>query len=210
MPLAQDHSTLHEQTLISRDRNTILPTPPKYWTYKIILGATHLSNTAGIGMAMYGGTASAEGEDGVKNKTFEQIGSLMMLWVIFAVCGWMWPTWKKIQSFEGRHPNARPAKMLWFGGAAAMPFWLTRLGYQVLYAFEHTPALNSVMGTFATKLCLIFFPYIGASIALLAGGWLANDLVPVGQAEVFLSDDEQHLYRNRTEDSSDMEMGLRK
>lgn len=193
-----------------RRSNTILPTPPKTWTYKIILGVTHLTNTAGIGMAMYGGAPSATGAGGVTNQTFEQLGSLLMLWVLFAVCGWMWPTWKKVQRFAGNHPNARPAKMLVFGAIGAMPFWLTRLGYQTLYAFQHPPALNPVMGTFATKLMLIFFPYVGASAALLAGGWLSMDLLPLNKVEQYLGDDEQQLYRNRTGESTDMEMGVQK
>lgn len=190
--------------------NTILPTPPKSWTYKIILGVTHLSNTAGIGMATYGGAADSEGEGGVKNKTFEQIGSLIMLWVLFAVCAWMWPTWKKVQRFAGYHPNARPAKMLLFGGAGAMPFWLVRMGYQTYYAFEHPSALNPVMGSFATKLVLLFFPYLGASVALLAGGWLSMDLLPVGTVEEYLGEDQRQLYRERSGESSDVEMGVRK
>lgn len=190
--------------------NTILPTKPKSWTYKIILAVTHLSNTAGIGMATYGGAADSEGAGGVKNQTLEQLGTLMMLWVLFAVCAWMWPTWKKVQRFSGYHPNARPAKMLLLGGAAAMPFWLARMGYQTLYAFQHPAALDPVMGSFATKLVLIFLTYLGASAALLAGGWLSMDLLPVGQVEEYLGEDERQLHRNRSGESSDVEMGVRK
>lgn len=162
-------------------------------------------------MATYGGAADAEGEGGVKNAVFEQLGTLIMLWVLFAVCGWMWPTWKKIQRFAGYHPNARPARMLFFGGAAAMPFWIGRMGYQTLYAFQHTASLNPVMGSFATKLVILFLTYLGAMAGLLAGGWLGGSgLLPVGQVEEYLGEDERALYRERTNGSSDVEMSVRK
>lgn len=214
------YSTLQDANIYGPLSNTILPNPPKTWKYKIILGVTHLSNTAGIGMATYGGAPDAAGAGGVKNAVFEQLGTLMMLWVLFAVCGWMWPTWRRIQRASDHsqlhHPNARPARMLFFGAAAAMPFWVGRMGYQTLYAFQHTPSLAPVMGSFATKLVLLFLPYLGAMAGLLAGGAMAAAggglVLPVGLAGETLSgeEDERGLYREGTNGSSDVEMSVRK
>lgn len=88
---------------------------------------THLANTAGIAIATYGGAPSATGKGGVANQELSRIGNLMMLWVLFTVCGWMWPTYKKIQRYMGVHPNARPSLILFWAGVAAMPIWLGRL-----------------------------------------------------------------------------------
>lgn len=145
------------------------------------------------------------------NKSFSQIGNLMMLWVLFAVCAWMWPTWKKVQKFQSYHPNAAPARNLLFAGAVAMPFWLTRIGYETVYAFNHdVTSLDPVMGSFATKLVLLFGTYLLSSTALLAGGWLSKDLIPLAQVQQYLGEDQQYLSRERTGDSSDVEMGIRK
>lgn len=42
------------------------------------------------------------------------------------------------------------------------------------------------MGSFATRLVLLFGTYLGASVALLVGGWLGMGQVPPGTVEEYL------------------------
>lgn len=143
---------------------------------------THLANTGGIAVATYGGAPSATGKGGVANQELSRIGNLMMLFVLFTVCGWMWPTYKKITHYSrmGNHPNARAAQFLLWGGAAAMPIWLGRLSYMCVYAFNRQNiSLDPVMGSFAVKM-LLFGTLWGAATALTAGGWFSKANMPAG------------------------------
>lgn len=174
---------------------------PKSWNQKIMLGVTHLFNTGGIGVATYASAPSATNEGGVMNKNLNGIGSLILLFVVFAVCGWMWPTWRKIRRYSGIHPNAAPARKMLWAAVAAMPFWLVRLAYVTTYAYEHLPSLDPVMGSFATKLVLLFGTYLGTSAALLAGGWLGMSKMPAGTVDEYLGEgDERALNRETTND----------
>ncbi|KAJ0124479.1 integral membrane protein [Diaporthe amygdali] len=194
------------------EANIILPQQPKKWTEKIVLGVTHLANTAGIAIATYGGAPSATGKGGVANQELSRIGNLMMLWVLFTVCGWMWPTYKKINRYTGVHPNARPSLMLFWGGVAAMPIWLGRLSYMCIYAFNRQNiSLDPVMGTFAIKM-LLFLTLFGAATALTAGGWFAQMNMPSGGflksregGNFMVSEDESPLSRERS-GPNDVEM----
>lgn len=142
---------------------------------------THLVNTLGIGMSTYAGARSATGVGGVRNQTMNQISNLMMLLTLLIVCGWMWPTFHKICHYEKMcHPNAEPARNLFWGGVAAMPFWLMRIGYNMLFAFVDNPSLDPVRGSFSIKLVLLFTMWLGASSALCVSGWLG---VPRAKAE---------------------------
>lgn len=145
---------------------------------------THLANTGGIAVATYGGAPSATGVGGVANQELSRIGNLMMLFVLFTVCGWMWPTYKKIayyrRTFGMSHPNARASQILLWAGMAAMPIWLGRLAYMCIYAFNRQDtALDPVMGSFAVKM-LLFGTLWGAATALTAGGWFSQASMPAG------------------------------
>lgn len=143
---------------------------------------THLANTGGIAVATYGGAPSATGKGGVANQELSRIGNLMMLFVLFTVCGWMWPTYKKITHYRraGHHPNARASLILLWAGVAAMPIWLGRLSYMCIYAFNRqNTSLDPVMGSFAVKM-LLFGTSWGAATALTAGGWFSMANMPAG------------------------------
>ncbi|KAF7534909.1 hypothetical protein G7054_g5833 [Neopestalotiopsis clavispora] len=159
------------------EANIILPGTPKRWTEKAILGVTHLMNTAAIGAATYGGSPSPTG--GVVSSNLNQIGNCMMLFVMFGVCGWMWPTWKRIMSFQ-RHQNFEPARYLVLFGGVAMPFQLIRLASGTIYAFSPSDDLNPFTGSFAIRF-LISAMQFGAVLGLMAGGWLSMDIVPLSQ-----------------------------
>ncbi|KAI3394656.1 hypothetical protein diail_2466 [Diaporthe ilicicola] len=194
------------------EANTILPQQPKKWTEKIILGVTHLFYTVGISLATYGATPSSTGTNGVANQELSRIGNLLMLFVLFTVCGWMWPTYKKIQRYMGVHPNARPALILFWAGVAAMPIWLGRFAYLCVYAFNRdNRTLSPVTGNFAIKI-MLFLTLFAAGGALLAGGWLSLRQMPAGgflksrEGGNFIeSEDESPLSRDRS-GNNDLEM----
>ncbi|KAH6657512.1 hypothetical protein BKA67DRAFT_643507 [Truncatella angustata] len=150
--------------------NIMLPYPRR-WTEKSILGITHLTNTAGIALATYGGSPSATAAGGVAAQNLNQIGNCLMLFVIFVMCWWIWPTWKRSSALGPNHPITRPARLMIFSAAAAIPFQLVRLAYNTTYAFDHLPLLDPIMGSFAVRLILLFFMQLGVSLALIAGGW---------------------------------------
>ncbi|KAK1625561.1 hypothetical protein BDP81DRAFT_495966 [Colletotrichum phormii] len=166
--------------------NIILPGSRKRWTEKIILGVTHLTNTAGIGMATYGGSPSHEG--GLINNSLNQIGNCLELFVMFAVFAWLWPTYKKIRSSSS--PNCRPAMLMIRAAVVGLPFQLIHLAYTTTYAFNQISSLDPIMGSFATKLVLIFGTYLGVTIAMLAGGWLgmSADMPKAVQVELTSND----------------------
>lgn len=169
---------------------------------------THLANTGGIGLATYGGAPSATGKGGVANQELSRIGNLMMLFVLFTVCGWMWPTHKKINQYRlgsSGHPNGRAAQLLLWAGAAAMPIWLGRLSYMCIYAFNRQDTnLDPVMGSFAVKM-LLFGTLWGAATALTAGGWFSQACMPAGGflraregGRFLVADDEAPLSRQQS------------
>ncbi|KAK6225439.1 hypothetical protein QIS74_01486 [Colletotrichum tabaci] len=169
------------------ETNIILPGSPKRWTEKIILGVTHLCNTGGIGMSTYGG-APSHSSSGVMNQTLNQIGNCMQLFVMLGVCGWMWPTFLKIRSSSS--PNCRPAMLMLRATVVGMPFHLIHLAYTTTYAFNHIPSLDPVMGSFATKLVLLFGTQLGVTIAMLGGGWfgMSADMPKAVQVELAPTD----------------------
>ena len=141
------------------------------------------------------------------NQALSRTGNLVLLFVLLAVCGWMWPTYKKTDRYSrsGNHPNAHAARILLWAGMAAIPSWLGRLIYMCLYAFNRQDtALDPVTGSFAIKM-LLFATLWTAASALTAGGWFSQAAMPAGG---FLrardgdrfdgSDDEAPLSRRRS------------
>lgn len=150
----------------------MLPSKNKNLYQKLLLGVTHLANTAGIGIATYAGSPSATGEGGVANQQLNRVGNVILIVVLLIVAGWMFPTWRKMQRYQGVHPNVAPVKWLLYTTMAALPIWLIRLIAATTYAFAHSiSALDPVMGSYSTKLMLIFGTYFFASTFLLVGGW---------------------------------------
>ncbi|KAF7556253.1 hypothetical protein G7Z17_g1534 [Cylindrodendrum hubeiense] len=160
--------------------NNILPLPPKQWKEKIILGITHLANTVGIGLATYGGAPSATTSTGVVSANLNKIGNCMMLFVMFALCWWLWSTGKRLASLK-QHPNFTFARHMYRATCAALPFQLVRIGYNLTYALTPVASLDPVMGTFATRFILMFIMQLGVVLAVTAGGWLSIGFVPVKQ-----------------------------
>ena len=158
------------------DSNVILPCPPKRWTEKIILGVTNISNTAAIALAFYGGSPSKE-KQGATNPVLEKIGNCAMLFLLLFLCGWAYTSYRRVQSATP-HPNCRPARFMLLAAAGGLPFQLIRISYTTTYAFYKAPSLDPVMGSFATKLVLIFGTQLGVALCMLAGGWLGKNKKP--------------------------------
>lgn len=155
--------------------NIIIPRSPSRWTEKIILAITHLANTGGIAVAMYGASPSRE-TGGLQNPSFAQIGNCMMLFVLFGVSYWIWPTYKRVRGMA-RHPNARPAMWLIRGAAMAIPFQLLRIAYSTLYAFNPITKWNAVSGTLAMRVIFMFLAQLGVAFAATAAGWMSRDVL---------------------------------
>lgn len=168
----------------------MLPTSNKYIKQKLLLGVTHLFQTGGIGVATYAGSASATQPGGVMNQKLNIIGNLIMLFVLFAIIAWMYPTYRKIQRYQKLgHPNASPARWMLAAVAAAMPFWLVRMAWLCTYALDALPALDVTMGVFSVKLLLSFGTYFFASIIVLAGGWFGVRKGDAGTVEEYGEDE---------------------
>jgi ABC-type Fe3+ transport system permease subunit len=167
----------------------ILPVPGKRWLEKILLGVSHLVNTAGIALATYGGSPSPTG--GVINETANKIGNCLELFVLAGICCCICISYVRIRPFRGDAVHRRALRMLWLV-ASAMPWQMIRLAYTTTYAFSPIPSLDPVMGSFATKLILIFGTQLATGLALVAGGWLG--LPPKAKSDRFIGLERQTTY----------------
>lgn len=59
-----------------------------------------------------------------------------------------------------------------------MPFQLVRLAYNTTYAFLRVPSLDPVMGSFATRLILLFFMQLAVAVVCVAAGYLSTGVIP--------------------------------
>ena len=62
-------------------------------------------------MAIYGGSLSATAPGGVAAENLNQTGNCLMLFVMFTMCWWLWPTYKCTMVLDRKHPMFRPAKL---------------------------------------------------------------------------------------------------
>lgn len=131
------------------------------------------------------------------------VGNTILVILLFAICAWMWPTYQKIQRYAAvGHPNAAPARNMFWAGVVAMPFWMVRVVYGLVFAITQDPALDSVLGSFTVKFVIIFWMYLGAMIPLLLGGWFSIGWQKeVGTAVEYLGDPDESAWdreRRRT------------
>lgn len=136
--------------------------PPKRKVEKYILVALHLTNTAGLSMGF------------AVNRALDIVGNTILILLLLFVCGWMWPTYQKIQRYAAvGHPNAAPAKIMFWFAVAAMPFWMVRVAYGLVVPITQNPALDGILGNFDVKFLILFWMYIISMILLLIGGWFS-------------------------------------
>lgn len=136
--------------------------PPKRKIEKYILIAMHLGNTAGLSMGF------------AMKKSLMIVGNTVLVILLLTICVWMWPTYQKIQRYATvGHPNAAPARAMFWAGVAAMPLWMVRVVYGLVFAITQDPALDSILGSFTVKFVILFWMYVGAMIPILLGGWLS-------------------------------------
>lgn len=125
---------------------------------------------------------------------------------------WMPVTYRKIRRFHSGygqvqgHLNAVPARRMFWAAFAASVFWAVRLGHGLVYSVRRDLAdtLDPVKGSFQTRLVLIFGTWLGASVALIVGGWLGMKKRPRDEAGprtntqvLFFSDPEMALRAER-------------
>lgn len=148
----------------------MLPRPPRRRVGYSILGAFNVVVTAGTSMVI------------PPTKALNIVGYLFLILVLLTVCLGMWPTYKKVEHFARvGHPNAAPARKLLRAGMVAMPFWMVRIVYGLVYAGTQLPVLNTVLGSFAVKFIVVFWMYVGAWVSI---GWQRD----VGSTVEYLGD----------------------
>lgn len=185
----------------------MLPSKNNNLYHKLLLGVTHLTNTAGVGIATYAGSLSATGEGGVKNQTLNRVGNLILIAVLLVVAGWIYPTWRKMQRYQGVHPNVAPVRWLLYTTMAALPIWLIRLIGNTTYAFQHSiTALDPVLGSYQTKLLLVFGTYFFASTLLLVGGWYGVSRTTPGTPGEYRQIEAEFAMARDRGNSNDIEM----
>lgn len=157
------------------EANIILPLPPRRMTEKIILGILHLVSTAGVGLAVYGGSPRRTG--GVINSVANQIGNCVMAATLVALAVWMMFTYRRIRSFSD-DPNSRPALTMFRAAVVAISFHFVRTAYNTTYAFAPIPSLDPVTGAFSNKLLIINGMQLAVTLTVMAGGWLGREPKP--------------------------------
>lgn len=134
--------------------------PPKRKIEKYILIAMHLINTAGLSMGF------------AMNRILMIVGNTILVILLLSICVWMWPTYQKIQRYAAvGHPNAAPARKMFWSALLAMPFWMVRVVFGLVAAITQQPVLDVVMGSFTVKFDVVFWMYLGSMIPMLIGGW---------------------------------------
>ena len=150
----------------------MLPFPSGRWTEKIILGITHVVNTTGIAIATYGGSPSATKKGGVINQELNRIGNCLMLVVMVSLYLWIYPSYRHIRAYSG-HRNSGRARIILFTAVACLPFQSVRLAYNTTYSFRGIPSLDPYLGSFVSKLILIFGTQLILVLSMIGGGWLS-------------------------------------
>lgn len=124
-------------------------------------------------MATYGGSPSPTG--GVFGDVINKVGNLLMILVMLIIGIWIWPSWKRVNTFS-QHVNYRNARWLLIAACASWPFQTVRLIYNTTYAFDRISSLDPVMGTFATQFVLLFLLHLAVVLISIAGGWLSRHI----------------------------------
>ncbi|KAF4948542.1 hypothetical protein FSARC_13714 [Fusarium sarcochroum] len=156
------------------EANVLIPDRSNRFMNNALLGFTHLVNTAGIGIATYGGSPSAETSDGVASSIINKIGNCLMIFVILIVFAWwLWSTNRILAA--STHPNWPAGTVMLLAAGVGIPFQFIRVVHSMTYAFERVPSMDPIMGVFAVKLILIFLTQLAVVLSLVAGGWLSKD-----------------------------------
>lgn len=154
-------------------RNTVIVPVTKPLVDRILLGVTHLANLVGISMAAYGNSPKASKPHGVKDVSIAKIGNCVMLVVMLMLLLWTLYAGKCIRNARS-HQNYKKAKILFFTACAGLPFQTIRLTYSTTYAFSRISSLDPFMGSFATKVVLIFCMQLAVALACCCGGFLST------------------------------------
>lgn len=135
-------SQLNDGALTSNNSVNLIPCHSKRWGRKIMLAATHLGNTVGIGMAAYAGKPDDDAPGGVKSENLNKIGNMHMFLVMVVVLFWLWPATKQVL-LARQEVNYKASKALVMAAGPGIVLQLIRLSYSLTYAFNRIPSLSS-------------------------------------------------------------------
>ncbi|KAF4119585.1 hypothetical protein GMORB2_4715 [Geosmithia morbida] len=145
------------------------------WVNRGFLGLTHLANTVGITLATYGGSPSEKKHGQVASSILNKTGNCLIIFVLAVLGIWVALIAKSVLRYPN-HPHVRHAKIMLITASLGWPFQTIRTIYSATYAFDRIPDLDPVMGSFTTKLVLIFGLQLIVTLVLIAGGWLTKDV----------------------------------
>ncbi|KAH7014911.1 hypothetical protein EDB80DRAFT_748067 [Ilyonectria destructans] len=148
---------------------------------KIVLGVTHFVITASTGMTGLGGVPDSTASGGVKNENLNRLGCSVAVLAMCGVLVWLYFSGRRIFPFSqvtDQFANYQAAKRLLMAAGAGSIIMLIRLTYNLVYAFNQTPSLDPVTGSFATRLVLVFGTQLLIALVVIAGGWLSKDARP--------------------------------
>lgn len=132
-------------------------------------------------MTGYGGVPDPTASGGVKNENFNRLGCSVAVLAMCGVLVWLYFSGRRILPFSqvtDPFANYQAAKWLLMAAGSGSIIMLIRLTYHLVYAFNQTPSLDPVTGSFATRLVLVFGTQLLIALVVIAGGWLSKDARP--------------------------------
>ncbi|GAB7349058.1 hypothetical protein MBLNU459_g8020t1 [Dothideomycetes sp. NU459] len=136
----------------------------------------HAGTIAGVALAAYGGSQLVK-----SGLTFEQVSKYEHMQE--AGCVLMFLVWIILLFSAARlvrevRSSASPSmfKLFIAVAVALLPIGI-RSVYGIVYAFDHSPDVSSIYGTFAIRLLLVFLMQLLAALAMIAGGVISRNIV---------------------------------
>jgi len=137
----------------------------------IEVAVIHFGAMTGVALAAVGASnltkAGATEADINSAHRLQEIGSVILL-ITWAVLGYL-----SFQLYRSLGATEKFGNLM----VAAYPFVGIRAVYSVVYAFDHSPAVNPITGGFAIKFILIFLVQLITVMLLLSVGFLTRDIV---------------------------------
>ncbi len=120
-------------------------------------------------MASYGGTRDDSTESGVKNAMLAKMGYLVVVAALAVLCGWLGWTTRHIWSHRSTKTYLGAYVMLLSAGVAFV-FHVIRIAHEVTFAFSRLHSLDSISGSLATKIVLVYGVELCAVLLMIVGG----------------------------------------
>jgi hypothetical protein len=152
----------------------------------IVQLALHPFVVTGVALAAAGGSSLGKPESAKNNyhrdHKLQEIGYILLMLSSLFLAIYAAATYRGIRNGPASY-NSRPAPnresqalRLLYCVLGALPFVIVRAFYGVVFAFDHSPAVNPVSGTFAVKFVLIFLVQTIAALLLVTGGFWTSGI----------------------------------